>query len=269
MKNRIGVIVLILCCVGLVFGLFVVRKQALQKQRDDAEAIAVLSNKWVRTSADLDDQRQVAATLEQDLDKQRQSYAELTNSFTKVSVDLTQVNANLSQTQSKLQATEQEVKERDAKITQLENQNEVLDKQALDLSSAITNLTTQIAETQRKLSASEGDKAFLEKELKRLMSEKAELERQFSDLAVMRAQVAKLKEELSIARRIEWIRQGLFASTDQKGAQKLVQGVSATRQARAQKPAYDLNVEVTSDGGVRVIPPPTNSPASPSTAPQP
>ena len=35
-------------------------------------------------------------------------------------------------------------------------------------------------------------------ELKRLMAEKAELERQFNDLAVLRAQVSKLKEELSI-----------------------------------------------------------------------
>ncbi len=49
------------------------------------------------------------------------------------------------------------------------------------------------------------------------MAEKAELERQFNDLAVLRAQVSKLKEELSVARRLEWIRQGLFASTEQRG----------------------------------------------------
>ena len=57
------------------------------------------------------------------------------------------------------------------------------------------------------------------------MAEKAELERQFNDLAVLRAQVSKLKEELSVARRLEWIRQGLFASTEQRGAQKLMQGL--------------------------------------------
>jgi len=86
----------------------------------------------------------------------------------------------------------------------------------LDLNAAITNLNTQILETQRKLTASEGDKAFLEKELKRLMGEKAELERQFNDLKVLRAQVAKLKEELTIARRLDWIRRGLFTSSVQR-----------------------------------------------------
>ncbi len=261
MKNRIGVIILILVCLGLVFGLLLMRKQAVQQQRQAAEDIATLSNKWVKISADLDEKRQVAANLEDDLDKTRKSYAELTNSFSQVSANLADVNATLSQTKTRLQATEDEVKKRDAKIAELENQNQVLDKQALDLSNAITNLTTQIADTQRKLAASEGDKAFLEKELKRMIAEKAELERQFNDLAVLRAQVAKLKEELSIARRIEWIRQGLFASTDQKGAQKLVQGVGATRQARTPKATYDLNVEVNSDGSVRVVPPATNVPA--------
>ena len=93
-------------------------------------------------------------------------------------------------------------------------------------------MTTQIEETKRKLAASEGEKGFLEKELKRLMAEKAELEKQFNDLAVLRAQVSKLKEELSVARRLDWIRQGLFASTDQKGAQKLMQGPAASSQAK-------------------------------------
>jgi hypothetical protein len=130
----------------------------------------------------------------------------------------------------------------------------------------------QIADTQKRLTTSEGDKAFLEKELQRLITEKAELERQFNDLTVLRAQVAKLKEELSIARRLDWIRNGLFASSDQKGAQKLMQGLTpaATAQAKLAKPNYDLNVEVTSDGSVRVIPPLTNGPAATpsSTAPK-
>ena len=120
-----------------------------------------------------------------------------------------------------------------------------------------------IADTQQKLAASEGNKAFLEKELQRLMGEKTELEKQFSDITVLKAQLAKLKEELSIARRVEWIRNGLFASSDQKGAQKLMQGISApSAQPKAPKSNYDLNVEVTADGSVRVIPPATNSPAA-------
>jgi hypothetical protein len=87
------------------------------------------------------------------------------------------------------------------------------------------------------------------------------LERQFNDLTILRAQVAKLKEELNIARRIEWIRQGIFASSDQKGAQKLMQGV-ASAQPKPPKQNYDLNVEVSADGSVRVVPPATNRPSA-------
>ncbi|HSU56424.1 MAG TPA: hypothetical protein VLT36_20360, partial [Candidatus Dormibacteraeota bacterium] len=102
-----------------------------------------------------------------------------------------------------------------------------------------------------------------EKELQRLIGEKSELERQFNDLTVLRAQVAKLKEELSVARRLDWIRRGLFANNEQKGAQKLMQGLQpATQVAKATpQPNYDLNVEITADGSVKVIPP-TNSPTA-------
>jgi chromosome segregation ATPase len=267
MKNRTGLIVLAILCVGLGIGLIVSRKQSGEQHQQDVEHIDVLSNKWVKTSADLEEQKQVAAMLEKDLEGQKKSLLDLTNSYT-------QVSGNLAKTEGSLKQTKAELADREARITVLENQNKVLesqnqilDKQATDLSGAITNLTVQIAETQRKLSASEGDKAFLQGELKRLMAEKAELERQFNDLAVLKAQVAKLKEELNIARRIEWIRQGLFASSEQKGAQKLMQGASATTAAKPAKPAgYDLNVEVSSDGSVKVIPPikagATNTPAA-------
>ncbi len=263
MKNRIGIIVLVVVCVGLVIALVMVSDKASKQSAADADKILNLSNKWVTTSDLLDQQKQVNAQFEKDLDAQRKSFIELTNSFTQVSGNLTETSANLAKTQESLTNSLQELTKRDAKISELETQNQALDKQAMDLSTAITNLTVQISDTQKKLAASEGDKAFLEKELKRMIAEKAELERQFNDLTVLRAQVAKLKEELNIARRIEWIRQGLFASSDQKGAQKLMQGFGTPQlQAKAAKPTYDLNVEITSDGSVRVIPPlaGTNSP---------
>src|SRR5207245_2403172 len=84
-----------------------------------------------------------------------------------------------------------------------------------------------------------------QKELHRLMAEKTELERQFNDLSVLRAQVAKLREERNIAQRLEWARQGIFASSDEKGAQKLIQGLAP--KVSPQKPSYDLNVEVSAD----------------------
>ena len=256
MKNRIGVIVLVLLCLGLGIGLLATRKQASDQQQQDTERIETLSNKWVKTSSDLEEQKQVAAMYEKDLDGQKKALGELTNNFSRISADMAQTSAKLVSTEGALQTNQAELAKRDVRISELENQTQDLNKQAADLTNQLSNLTTEIADTQRRLAASEGDKAFLEKELKRLIAEKAELERQFNDLTVLRAQVAKLKQEMNIARRLEWIRQGLFARAEQKGAQQLMQGAgSITTPVKAAKPAYDLNVEVNADGSVKVIPP--------------
>ena len=257
MKNRMGVIILTVVCIGLIIAVVVVRKQSTERQKTDADRIHTLSNQWVETSGNLDDQRQVNASLEKDLDTQKKAYLDLTNNFT-------QLSSNLEKTTTTLKETQNEVNKRDVKIAELENQNNALDQRALSLSQSITNLTEQIEQTQQKLAASEGDKEFLEKELQRLMAEKAELERQFNDLTVLRAQVSKLKAELSISRRLDWIRRGIMSSFQQKGAEKLMQSMSSTSAppTEAKSDHYDLNVEVNSDGTVRVIPPFTNSPTS-------
>jgi septal ring factor EnvC (AmiA/AmiB activator) len=261
MKNWIGVILLGLLCLGLGVALLLTKKQATEQQSKDADMISALSNRVFKTSSDLDEERQLTATLYKDIDVQKKAVAELTNNFTMLSSNLSQVSVNLAQTEASLKSSEEEVKKRDGKIAELENQNQLLDKRALDLSTAITNLTGQISDTKKRLAASEGNRVELESQLKRLMSEKSELERQFNDLAILRAQVAKLKEELTISRRIEWIRRGLYAGSDQKGAQQLLQGANAF-QPKPAKANYDLNVEVTADGKVRVIPPATNRPAA-------
>ncbi len=257
MKTRIGMIVLVLACLGLLIGLILRNRQADEQKRADTQTILTLSNNWLETSGRLEEQKQVAAVLERDLDDSRQAGARAAKAYTELTNHYTEVSTKLIETEA---AMRDEVAKRDSRIADLENQNQNLDKQALDLSSAITSLKVQIDDTQRKLAASEGDKAFLEKELKRLTAEKAELERQFNDLAVLRAQVVKLKEELSIARRVEWIRKGLFANSEQKGAQKLMQGLTP-RAAPQPKPSYDLNVEVSADGAVKILPP-TNAPAA-------
>jgi hypothetical protein len=71
-----------------------------------------------------------------------------------------------------------------------------------------------------------------------------------------------------IARRLEWTRQGVFANSEQKGAQKLMQGLAA-QGPKASRGNYDLNVEVSSDGSVRVIPAATNNAAPPTQQPVP
>jgi chromosome segregation ATPase len=237
----------------LAIALVTVQKQASDRQHEDTTRIEHYSNEVVSVQDQLDRQKTVNAAFEKDLETERKAYGDLTNNFTDLSANMMQTSNNLVKTELTMK---EEVSKRDVKISELEAANQALDQKAADLNASITNLNLQITETRRKLAASEGDKAFLEGELKRLTAEKAELERQFNDLTVLRAQVAKLKQEQNIARRLQWQREGLFAANEQKGAQKLMQGAAAPQmQTKTPKPAYDLNVEVSSDGSVKVIPP--------------
>lgn len=263
MKTTIGLILLAALCLGLGVVLISTRKQATDEQAKATEHIATLSNKWVDTDSKLQEQKQVSLALEKDVAARQQQLAALTNRLSALTNQYTAVAGTLAKTEVSLKAAQEEVARRDAKIAGLEQQNRDLDQRSLELSGALTNLTLQITATQGKLARSEGDRAFLEKELKRLMAEKAELERQFNDLLLVRAQVAKLREELNVSRRLEWIRKGLFASDEQRGAQKLMQK-DLSPPPPEPKGRYDLNVEVNADGSVRVLPPPTNAPAPPS-----
>ena len=263
MNNRTGVVVLALLSLGLAIALTIVGLNSASHSREASSTILDYSNKLASSTQTAETQRGQLTALQTNLNFHKQAFADLSNNFTKTSADLAQASANLAKTEVSLKNTETELTKRNESIMQLTAQNQELDKQAMDLSAAITNLTAQISDNQKRLASSEGDRAFLEKELQRLMAEKAELERQFNDLAVVRAQLAKLKSELNISRRIEWIRQGLYASTDQRGAQQLIQGLPAAQPPpKKTKPAYDLNVEVGADGTVKIIPPLNNRPAA-------
>lgn len=270
MKNLIGIVILAVVCLGLVVALVTTKKTATQEKHKDIDTILMHSNQWETTRADLEEHKQVIQNLEKDIDTRKQQFGELTNQYTDVTAKYTDTAATLAKTEQSLKATQDEVAKRDAQIAELEARNQSYEQKAIDLSVALTNLTAQIADTQKKLTASEGDKAFLETTLKQLMAEKAELERQFNDLTILRAQVSALKRELSIARRLDWIRKGLFSSSDQKGAQQLIQhGPGTPAASEATTNHYDLNVEVNTDGSVRVIPSLTNSPAGTTPTPKP
>jgi chromosome segregation ATPase len=142
---------------------------------------------------------------------------------------------------------------REQRINELEGKQSDLTKQMGDLTLNIENLGKQIADTEKKLAAEKGDNEFLLKELKRLQTEKAELERQFNDLSVLRTQVAKLKDELSIARKLEWIRMGIYGSQEKQATAILMNGMDTG------KPNYNLNVELKQDGTAVVVPVSTNS----------
>jgi chromosome segregation ATPase len=222
-----------------------------------------LSNQWTVTKTFLDEQKRVNNELETNLMVRSEE-------LKTISQTLSNTAANLVKTEQKAKAAAEvaaaEVAKRDTKISELEGQRDDLTKKMTDLNGSISNLEGQISATQKKLAASEGDREFLLKELKRMQTEKAELERQFNDLALMREQVRKLRDELSIARRLDWIRRGIYGTT--KGAEKLSQ---RTPPLPAQT-NYDLNVEIHQNGSATVAPKATNAPAAtpaPAVAPAP
>ncbi|HEX4341854.1 MAG TPA: hypothetical protein VH255_00590, partial [Verrucomicrobiae bacterium] len=214
MKNRIGLIFLTVAAAALLIALIVTNKSASEQKKSDNDRIATLSNQWVETSSNLREQQDVNSKLEKNVDEQKAAYVDLTNGYTKVS-------GELQQSAESLKAAQQDVAARDAKIGDLEVQNQVLTQRAADLSVSITNLNTQITDTQAKLDASEGDKTFLQKELQKLMTEKADLEKQFNDLTVLREQVNKLKTQMAESRRLDWIRRGVTTTFDQKGGERI------------------------------------------------
>ena len=256
---KAAIVILILAAVGLGVGLMVRHNKAVEVKKQDEEIKVMLSNEVAKTQSKLDEEQKVNVLLSTNLTLKGEELSNTSNT-------LARVNAELARTQKQMQsdadAAKAAIEQRDAQIAQLTTQTNQLTIKMDDLTSSIDKLGRQISETQRKLSASEGDKEFLLTELKRMQTEKAELERQFNDLAVLRTQISKLKEEMSIARRLEWIKMGIYGTQDKKGAQQLMDKGPSPALARTNN--FDLNVELRQDGGATVVPPPTTPPpASP------
>jgi chromosome segregation ATPase len=206
----------------------------------------------------LTEQKRVNINLETNL-------ARLTEEVVARSNEVAALSSKLAKTESDAktdaQTAREELAKRNARITELETQKDDLTKRMGELNVSITTLEGQIADTERKLVSAEGDRDFLMKELKRLQAEKAELERQFNNLAFLREQVRKLRDEMSIARRLEWIRRGLYGSPT-KGGERLQQGFAGPTTAPAPQTNFNLNVELRQDGSVRVVPPQPGPPGS-------
>lgn len=251
---RPALVILLLATLGLGGGLFYRHTQAVKQQQQDFQVKTELTNRLVETQDKYEKQEQLTMLLQTNLINQKGELNQTSNQLVKLALDL---NKTQKEAQAAAEAARAEMAKRDQKISELETQNDQLDKQAIDMKAAISNLEKSIADTEKQLAASEGDREFLLKELKRLQAEKAELERQFNDLSALRSQVAKLKEELSIARRLEWIRMGIYGMQTQKGAEKLMQAAASPTPATP----YNLNVELKQDGTANVISGQTNSAA--------
>ena len=223
MKDKAPIIVLIIVAAGLGFGLIVVNNKAHREKQELYDALSVQSNTVTTIKTSLTEQQAVNQVLETNLAATRADYS---NKLALNDANLRSTEENLDKVKAEAKAQADadiaEIAKRDKKIFDLENQNQDLDKQAGDLRDHISGLQTQIAATKEKLAMSEGDREVLLKELKRLQAEKTVLENRFNDLAVLKAQVRKLKNELSLARNLDWIRRGIYDAFAEKGGERLI-----------------------------------------------
>jgi len=265
MKMKIGVAILAALCVGLVVALVVIKNQSDDRQKKDAGTIVDLSNEVTSASGKIDDLQQVNLMLTNDLAASRQDAAAISN-------NLVATSGALNETKASLQSAQDMLTSLNARVADLETQNQVLDQRVADLTNTIATLNTQISFTQMKLVASETNNAFLTDELKKQVAEKDDLQRKFDDLNTVRIQVKKLRDDALTARRLEWMREGIDPTKISKGGEILMQrtpppagaapAAAAAKPAPSRAPHYDLNVEVGSDGSVHVIPALLSTPAA-------
>jgi hypothetical protein len=262
MKDKGPILVLLLVAVGLGIALIVVNKEAADQSREAADSLAVASNTVTSVKKQLAELQTVNQTLESNITAVRTDFS---NKMTLADANLRTTEADLekavaeakAETKAAADSNAVVLAQQDQKIADLESHNAALDKEADALHVAITNLETRIAATKEKLANSEGDRTFLLNELKTLQSEKIDLETKFNSIADVREQLRKLKAEAAIARRLDWMRRGMYDTFKEKGGELLIHPLSLVP-----PPASSgANVELKESGGVKIqTSPPTNAP---------
>lgn len=255
--NKVS-LVLGVVCVCLIGSLIYRHTQAIQRETASRQKIQEIETELTETTVNLGNAKQTNVVLRTELQKTSAELSEIRQQYQSLSKDLETEKARANAAVLETRTALAEVADRDVQIQELTQERNDLSQRVSALNLSMGELETRIVDTEGKLMASDGDREFLLKELKRLQTEKAGIERQFNDLAVLRAQLNKLRSELTISRRIEWIRKGLNGSAaNRKGAELL----SAGFQTPLAKTNYNLNVEINQGGGVKILDlPPSISP---------
>jgi len=244
MKTKIVVVLLVAACAGLAVALFAVKNQGEEQHKNDRAAMEDLTKQVLsvtQTNAEIKD---VNLELNRELTNNQAEIAALSNTLSVASVALAENRTALTNAQEQITGL-------NTRVADLEQQNKALDQRAADLNEAMARVNAQIAETRGKLAASETNNAYLQEELQKQMAAKAELERKFNDLDALRKQVKKIKSDMYVARRLQLMQSDL---SGKKGAELLVSRQPAETNAPGSF-STGLNVEVGSDGSVRVVPP--------------
>jgi chromosome segregation ATPase len=265
MKIKALIVILALACVGLGIALIATKQEAETRHASDSNSIGEFSNQVVNASEQIKQLGQVNLTLSNSLASAEQQLNSSAEVSAQLSNSLAAANTALADAKTSLVSAGEQVTNLNNRIADLEAQNRALDGQAESLSNQLSSLTAQIEDTRSRLAVSETNGAFLQQELQKQLAQRAELEHRFNDLDELRFQVKKIKDEMFMARRVQLMRSGLEVK---KGGQVLMNHGAPpahSPEANVRKvPSYDLNVEIGSDGSVRIIPPlgATNSPAT-------
>ena len=262
MKTKVAIVILLAICAALGVALVTQSRKHVQEKQKRDDQIAVLNTHVQEARGKLEEQTQVNLKLETDLTTRSNEVATISNQLTKTIGDLEKLDAQAKATAEQLRAAQAELAKKDQKITELEAERLAFTKQMDTLTNSIVDLQKQIATAEKKLVTTRGEKDFLLRELTRMRTEKAELERKFNDLAVLRGRISELKEEMAIARRLEFMKLNLLGATAKGGASQLM----ATRPTAPPGTNYDLNVEIRQGGDARVLTP-TNAASAPAPAP--
>jgi len=253
MKTKIVIVILAVVCAGLMVGLFAVKKQGEEQHVADASSIVDFSNQVVNANLKINDLNQANLTYSNEWALSLAQAEQLSNS-------LADATATIASSRAALAGAQEQITNLNTHISDLETENKVLDQRANELTNTISQLGGLIEDTRTKLTTSENNSLFLQQELQKQMAQKAEMEHKFNDLDELRQQVKKVKTDLFVARRLQLMKNDIG---QKRGAQLLIER-SAPVAPAAPAGNYGLNVEVGSDGSVRVIPPlgaATNAPA--------
>ncbi len=263
MKIKVVIVILAVACVGLGIAIFSTKKQADVQHTTDVGIIDDFSNQVVAADRQIKELGQVNLTLSNDLSTAQQQLLLSAEQLTQLSNNLAAASLTLADTRTSLAGAQELVTNLNSRIAELEAENRDLDQQANTLSNKLAQLTVMIENTKFQLALAETNNTYLQGELQKQLALRAELEHRFNDLDELRAQVKKMKDEMFVARRIQLMKND---NGGLKGAALLMsRNVRPASPPAATRPPsnYDLNVEVGSDGTIRVIPPlgGTNSPA--------
>jgi chromosome segregation ATPase len=242
--------------------LIVVNKGASDQRSKAAQNSATASNTIVSVKKQMDELETFKQNLETNL---AATQSDFSNARAVSEANLRTAEANLEKVMAEAKATAKAqadsntlvLAQRDEKISQLESENQSLDKEAASLRNSITNVQSSIAVTQEKLARSQGDQTFLLKELKGLQQQEKDMDKKLHDVTYVRELLHQLRSENAIARRLDWMRRGIYATFNEKGGERLMD-----HSPSVPPPGNSgATVELKEHGGVKIqAPTPTNAP---------